>query len=252
MDQILEEILKSGKIKLENGKHIELHSNISQREGVLIQKIIYDTRPKNTLEIGLAYGISALFICEALKNVNGTRHLIIDPNQNGGEWGDSWDGVGLYNLKRAGYEDLVEFIAQPSFQALPQLVAAGRQVDFAFIDGWHTFDYTLVDFFYIDKMLRVGGVIVFDDVDWPSIRKVCRYVSTNYSYDVISDNKATLPRFSMKRRFANRIIHYSSRLKNICKPEFLNTDSMLGINGSCVAFRKVATDSRRWDFHKEF
>jgi hypothetical protein len=28
----------------------------------------------------------------------------------------------------------------------------GVQVDFAFMDGWHTFDYTLLDFFYTDKL----------------------------------------------------------------------------------------------------
>jgi len=33
-------------------------------------------------------------------------------------------------------------------------------VDFAFIDGNHVFEYVLVDFFLIDKLLRPGGAII--------------------------------------------------------------------------------------------
>jgi len=40
-------------------------------------------------------------------------------------------------------------------------LARGVKIDFAFVDGWHTFDYTLIDFFYIDKILRSGGLVSF-------------------------------------------------------------------------------------------
>jgi len=45
--------------------------------------------------------------------------------------------------------------------------AQGERIDFAFIDGAHTFDHVLVDFFYIDRMLNVGGIVAFDDVGFP-------------------------------------------------------------------------------------
>jgi predicted O-methyltransferase YrrM len=74
-----------------------------------------------------------------------------------------FDGLGLANLDRAGYARLVEFHDEPSYRALPALEAAGQRIEFAFIDGWHTFDYVMVDFFYVDRMLRVGGIVVLDD-----------------------------------------------------------------------------------------
>src|SRR2546430_2562648 len=34
----------------------------------------------------------------------------------------------------------------------PKLLARNEKIDFAFLDGQHTFDYVLVDFFYVDKI----------------------------------------------------------------------------------------------------
>ena len=44
-------------------------------------------------------------------------------------------------------------IEKKSYEAMPELLKKGEEnYDFIFIDGWHTFDYTLVDFFYSDKL----------------------------------------------------------------------------------------------------
>ena len=83
---------------------------------------------------------------------------------------------GLHNVKRAGFGNRYSFHAEPSQVVLPRLAAAGSRFQFAFIDGWHTFDHTLVDFFFIDKMLDIDGIIVVDDVDYPSIRRLCHFI----------------------------------------------------------------------------
>ena len=49
-----------------------------------------------------------------------------------------------------------------------------------FIDGWHTFDYTLVDFFYADLMLEINGIICVDDICHKSVTKCIKYIRTNY------------------------------------------------------------------------
>jgi hypothetical protein len=73
----------------------------------------------------------------------------MDPAQHDG----AWRGLGLRQIADVGFADLVEFHERASQAVLP---ACGVQVQFAFIGGWHTFDHTLVDFFYIDHMLEVG------------------------------------------------------------------------------------------------
>jgi predicted O-methyltransferase YrrM len=83
-----------------------------------------------------------------------------------------------------------------SHVALPLLLAevtsgAREPFDFIFIDGFHTFDYTLLDFFYADLLLKVNGVIMLDDIRHKAVADVVRYVEQNYDhYDYNRNNPA--------------------------------------------------------------
>jgi hypothetical protein len=90
-------------------------------------------------------------------------HTVVDPNQFGSGEGH-WEGIGAENLKRVGFVRgrnwrLVE---KSSTEALPEL-SKKLKIDVALIDGYHLFDYTLIDVFYCLKMLRIGGVLIVDD-----------------------------------------------------------------------------------------
>ena len=185
MNPVLKKILETGLVETAEGELREPRGPVSEEEGRLLQELVQQLKPKVSLEVGLACGVSAMFICDGLEQAGGGRHIVIDPNQEGDFSNRGWGRIGLLNLERAGHGDKIEFFNQPSHRALPQIEAQGRRIQFAFIDGWHTFDYVLVDFFYIDKMLDVGGVVVFDDVNWPAIRDVCRFVAKNCSYRVL-------------------------------------------------------------------
>jgi len=254
MNSVLADILETGLLRTANGSGaVKAHSSISSSEGRFLQRLIQQLDPTVTLEVGLAYGISALFICDALNMRNETQHIAIDPNQHGGESGRGWEGIGIANLRRAGYGDIVRLIEEPSYRALAKLESSGQRIDFAFIDGWHTFDFALVDFFFIDRMLNVGGVVVFDDADWPAIRKVCRFVKTNLAYSVLNigdpalDNRERSP----KRRLAENLLH-RSQPGRFLPPDVIDSDSSLGLDGFWLAFRKEADDRRRWDHFVDF
>ena len=51
------------------------------------------------------------------------------------------------------------------------------------IDGWHTFDHTLVDFFYVDLLLDIDGLIFFDDTEMPSTSRVISFIRENRAYE---------------------------------------------------------------------
>ena len=228
MNPVLSEILKTGKVRSPDGELIDTYpSSIPKEKGEFLQSVIKEFRPVSCLEVGLAWGVSALFICDALEGTPNAHHIVIDPDQQPG-----WHNIGLTNLRAAGYEEMIEFYELPSYRVLPQLESQQRKIDFAFIDGWHTFDYALIDFFYIDRILRVGGIVVLDDTDWPSIRKLARYIATNHAYTPI------------------RSVH--PRPVEESKPELTPTDVELGLWGSCIAFRKDSDDKRRWDFFEPF
>jgi len=216
MNSVLSEILATGITKdAEGNSTIKVHSAISASEGQFIQTLVRQSDPTISLEVGLAYGISALFICDALNIREGTQHIAIDPTQSGPidpadhytSGGDSWGGIGIENLRRAGYGDIVRLIEAPSYRALPELERSGQRIDFAFIDGWHTFDFVLLDFFFIDRMLNVGGVVVLDDTSWSAIRKACRFVRRSLAYSVVgAEGRDPI---SLKRRLAVRLMCHS-------------------------------------------
>jgi predicted O-methyltransferase YrrM len=261
MNPVLAEMLAAGAVVAPDGSTVPLDYNISPDEGAAIQRLIREIKPRVTLEVGCAFGVSTLFICEALAEVGGERHIVIDPFQEQG-----WNGLGLFSARRAGFGDLIEFHDEPSYLALPSLVNAQRRVDFALIDGWHTFDYVMVDFFYVDLLLTVGGIAVLDDTRfYPAIRKVARYIATHRRYAPIDNGVRRA--LSAKRRALNAVSALlgapplRAATKYILRPDILRPDSALGLpGGNFIAFRKIADDplgdgsngTRRWDQHVDF
>lgn len=244
MNSILEEILKSQSVKTSDGVAQELTSNISPEEGEFLQALIRKTKAKITLEVGLAYGISALYICEANQNISSSQHIMIDPNQS-----TQWKNIGMSNLKKAGFEKKVKLYEQPSHLALPRLEAEGLKIDFAFIDGWHTFDYTLVDFFHIDRILKVGGIIAIDDSNFSGVKKVCSYILNNRSYRLYEYLKQQTKISPYLKGMFSTALNISPRFLY----DFLKTGiANLVPYARCIALIKENDDMRRYDFHHEF
>lgn len=129
-------------------------------------------RPARTLEIGLAHGLSGLFIAQALRDNGHGTHIAIDPCQT-----SLFGGCGVANLERAGLADLVQVIEEPNYTALPRLL--GQKLQLVFIDGLHLFDHVLLDFFYSDLLLDVGGHLVFDDANLAGVKDALGFVMTN-------------------------------------------------------------------------
>src|SRR5256885_7845230 len=104
-------------------------------------------------------------ILPPLRDAGGGGRLIsIDPVQL-----SDFQGIGVENLRRSGLADRHELHNAYDYFALPKLLESGLKIDFAYIDGWHTFDYALLDFFYVDKMLRPGGVVGFNDCGYRAV-----------------------------------------------------------------------------------
>ncbi|MEP7357815.1 MAG: class I SAM-dependent methyltransferase [Anaerolineales bacterium] len=251
MHPVLEEIIRTERSETPQGDSIRVYPmSITPPEGKFLQQMVTSIEVKATVEVGLAWGVSALFIGDALAAKEGVRHVIMDPGQF-----DKWRGVGLHNLKRVGLIDRVEFHQDYSHRVLPQLELQQEKFDFAFIDGRHTFDYAFVDFFYIHKLLRVGGLVAFDDVDYPSIRKVCRYIATNYPYTVFGRTECRTRPLGLRRRLLDSALKLPGMkplLARPLRPELTTTDQALGIDCTCVCFRKESEDLRSLTYHRPF
>lgn len=148
----------------------------------LLRDLLVGERVATVIEVGLAYGSSALAIGEALVSVGAARprHVIIDPYQ-----ASAFAGVGLRLLQSAGLDAIVRLIERPSSIALPQLIGAEFVADAAFVDGSHRFHEVFVDLYFLRKIVRPGGIIVVDDHWWPSVRVAVHYFEINLGWRVV-------------------------------------------------------------------
>ncbi len=205
--------------------------------GSALSKLVRENRFTSTLEVGMAFGLSTLFLCDALRGNGGGKHIAIDPAQT-----TKWKSIGLLNVERAGLGDLVRFMEEPSHSALGKLLSEGQQLDFAFIDGSHLFDYTLIDFFFVDKMLRTGGMVVFDDLWMPAVRDVVSYVVRNRAY-----KRVPVPTAEPLWRKTGRV------LRRVPQTPFAgHAASVRFCTSNIFALRKEREDERDWNFHKSF
>lgn len=252
MNPVLKEIVETGFCKNPNGEPVKLDFQVPPEVGDFLRTVVADVKPTASLEVGLAFGISAMFICDGLVRTPSTRHIVIDP----GQLQEPFNGLGLHNLEKAGYKEIIDFRQMSSHLALPKLEEEGCKVDFAFIDGIHSFDHTLVDFFHVDRILRVGGVVAFDDCYWASVRKVCRFVARNRAYSVFRYSKQIAEtHISIQHRLLEAIAGRIQKVRDVLKPDFLVPDVQLGLpHARCIAFRKESDDHRHWtgDEHQDF
>ena len=102
---------------------------IGVEEGLALRDWVHREGALRTLETGLGYAFSTLFILEGLlANGVGGRHVAADPYQLSGlpMHKTTYVGVGLQTLEEAGVRDLVEFYEEESQILLPRLLAEGR------------------------------------------------------------------------------------------------------------------------------
>ncbi|MDF2773599.1 MAG: hypothetical protein K0S86_3096 [Geminicoccaceae bacterium] len=134
------------------------------------------------IEIGLAYGSSALAIGEALLTTDGrdSQHIIIDAFQ-----ATAFSNIGWQTLLAAGLADQTRLITKSSSMALPGLIAEGVVADAAFVDGSHRFHEVFVDLYFLRKLLRPRGLIILDDTTWPSVAAALRYYDVNLDWQPV-------------------------------------------------------------------
>jgi predicted O-methyltransferase YrrM len=167
-------IYARGSVGDDDGNAVLLRPHsIERAQGEALRDLAIAAGAERTIEVGLALGMSALFLCQAVLP-RGGRHVAIDPFQR-----ESWNGAGLRTLREAGVEGMVEVIEEESHLALPRLVAEGREFNLAFVDGDHRFEGVFLDLYFMTRLVRPGGLVVVDDMWMPAVRTAVAYVERN-------------------------------------------------------------------------
>lgn len=238
MNTLLEQIYKTGLVEDSEGSFINPFPTATPYDtGTILSDLIQKYNFEKTLEIGMAYGLSSLFMCQAHHDKGTGNHTAIDPFQS-----KKWKSIGVLNIKRAGLGDKFRLFEAYSYGVLPQLLQQEEQFDFAFIDGSHLFDYAFVDFFYVDKLLQPGGYVAFDDIWMPSIRKVLYFVLRNRAYELV--------KIETKAGFVKSVARVARRFfQNPLERDYAGIKF---IPENICLLQKISEDKRPWEFHRSF
>lgn len=149
-----------------------------------VRDLLVEEQAGTVVEVGLGYAGSALAIGEALLRAGSRtpRHVVIDPFQY-----TAYDGVGWELLRDADLDDVAELVTEPSQQFLARLAGAGFTADAAFVDGSHHFHDVFVDLHFLSGIVRPGGIVLLDDVWWPSVAAAAAYFETNLGWRPVPD-----------------------------------------------------------------
>ena len=166
--------------------------------------------------------------------------IAIDPRQT-----SHWKSIGRFALARAGLERVVRLCEEPAHVVLPRRLAGGERYTLAFIDGWHMLDFVMVEAFYCDLMLEVGGILALHDLWMPALQHFASFWLANRAYEPVTVHGgvfSTAPRPSPARvvgdlrgapaLFRERIAPY--------------------VDQSVLLLRKTGEDRRAWDEFREY
>lgn len=127
--------------------------NIARVTAEFLTILIKEEKAQNVLEIGTSNGYSGIWLAKALKQTGGRLTTI--------EFYDKRLDVAKENFKKCGVSDIITPIKGSACTILEYL-PDDYVIDFAFVDA-NKSEY-IKYFKFIDKHLKVGGIIACDNV----------------------------------------------------------------------------------------
>lgn len=217
---------------------------ISAEAGEVLERAVHALAPAASIEVGCASALSSLYICRGRMRAGSLRENsvhVMDPKQT-----SHWKNIGRRSLMRAGLLDTaVSLYEEPAHAVLPRLLAEGKRVQFAFIDGWHMLDYVMVEAFYCDLMMDVGGIIALHDLWMPGLQAFAAFWSTNRRYVPVRwhDGELTSDAPAPVKPLRPDLVSPF--------PPF-NESAAPFVEQGILLLRKTAEDDRKWDAFRDF
>lgn len=155
---------------------------ISKAQGEALRKLIMDHNCKTVVEFGTSFGISTLYLADAVSKTNGqviTTEIIESKALKAKE-----------NIKDVGLIDYVDFRIGDAMKTLQGL---NEPIDFLFLDGWK--DLYLPLFQMLEGLFHSGTIIYSDNMDMSGTESFARYLQSKgdvYENRIVDGGKAYL------------------------------------------------------------
>jgi len=138
---------------------------MTRQNAEFMKDFISDRNLSSLLEIGFFKGKSTAYFAAILEDL-GRGHITTIDKKTALDHQPNIDDV----LEMTGLSHRVtRIVADRSYTwELSKMLRAAepQQFDFCYFDGGHTWDATGFGFILVDKLLKPGGWIIFDDLDW--------------------------------------------------------------------------------------
>lgn len=141
---------------------IDAHFGMSSSFGLkgrILVAAVRAMRPRECVELGTAYGMSATFLLEAPEPgapVTRVTTVECDPD------------LSARAARRLGgaYGERIRCVAGATGDVLPDMARQSRPVDLLFHDAGHSRDDYVRDFRAVEPSLAPGAVVLIDDIRW--------------------------------------------------------------------------------------
>jgi predicted O-methyltransferase YrrM len=152
--------------------------NMSYEQAQTISDVIHSNRFHQILELGFRHGVSTCYMAAALDDL-GEGHITTIDLLSAKDAEPNIDSL----LGDLGLAHLVSVYYEPTsyIWRLMKLLEEddSPRFDLCYIDGAHDWATDGFAFFLVDKMLKPGGIIILDDMDWtfessPTMRRTER------------------------------------------------------------------------------
>ena len=143
-----------------------------------LEKFLRSKNLSNFLELGFAHGVSSCYLATILKD-NGFGHLTTIDLESARNRNPNIE----FLLNRLDLEEYVSvYYEYESYNwRLMKFIEENEDpiFDFCYIDGAHDWNVDGFAFLLVDKLLKPGGWVIFDDIDWafslsPTMKEINR------------------------------------------------------------------------------
>lgn len=141
--------------RFESVSAITRNSSVSEKYGRFLFRLVEHFGPQTIIELGTSVGISTLYL--ALANPKAKVYTVEGCSTKSEQAAACFSELGISTIEQhIGRFDLV----------LPDLVKQVGKLDFAFIDGNHTYEATRANFETLLSIADNETIFVFDDIHW--------------------------------------------------------------------------------------
>ena len=185
--------------RFESVAFIVRNSSMSERYGRLLYRLVEYFKPLTILELGSSVGISTSYL--AMANSAAKVYTIEGCTTKSEQAATNFNELQLTNIEQhIGRFDIV----------LPDLMKQISNIDFAFIDGNHTYEATLANFKILLEYANNETVFVFDDIHWSAgMQKawdeITEYEQVTVSIDLFRLGIVFLKKELSKQKFVIRL-----------------------------------------------